>query len=112
MRHIIIIILCQLGGLNEKSAMLLPIHHLVISACGTSFFAGQYGAKIMRHLRSFDTVRTTDAGEVDPDDFPKDGGGLLVLSQSGLLFSQTVIFIHWILIITPCERCLPKNSIL
>lgn len=72
-----------LGGLDEKRDLLLPIRHLLISACGTSYFAGQYGAKIMRQLKAFDTVRATDAGEVQPEEFPKDGGGLLVVSQSG-----------------------------
>jgi glucosamine--fructose-6-phosphate aminotransferase (isomerizing) len=37
----------------------------------------------MRTLHSFETIQVVDAAEVTAESFPKRGGGLLVLSQSG-----------------------------
>ena len=59
------------------------INNLVLSACGTSLYASEYGALLMRHLRSFDTVQVVDAAECNFDMFPLKDGGLCVLSQSG-----------------------------
>lgn len=73
----------KLGGLQANSDMLLSIKHLVVGACGTSLFAGMYGAALFRALRVFDTVQTVDAAEVTADSFPPSAGGLLVISQSG-----------------------------
>eukprot|EP01006_Ploeotia_vitrea_P031171 TRINITY_DN63464_c0_g1_i1.p1 TRINITY_DN63464_c0_g1~~TRINITY_DN63464_c0_g1_i1.p1 ORF type:complete len:711 (-),score=414.30 TRINITY_DN63464_c0_g1_i1:146-2278(-) len=73
----------KLGGLNMNRDMLLGIRHLVIAACGTSLYAGMYGALLMRSLDSFDTVQTIDASEVQDHSLPKNQGGLLVVSQSG-----------------------------
>lgn len=75
--------LVKLGGLQANSAMLLNIRHLCIAACGTSLYAGMYGAALFRSLRCFDTIQTMDAAEVVMDSFPPHEGGLLVLSQSG-----------------------------
>lgn len=73
----------KLGGLETNAEMLLKMHNLVIAACGTSLYAGMYGACILRALKTFDTVQTVDASEVTADTFPLTDGGLLVLSQSG-----------------------------
>jgi glucosamine--fructose-6-phosphate aminotransferase (isomerizing) len=73
----------KLGGLDANLNLLLGIKHLIIAACGTSYFAGQYGAKMMRILRCFETVRVVDAAELDVDDFPTEDAGLLVITQSG-----------------------------
>lgn len=62
---------------------LLPVSHLVISACGTSYFAGLYGAKLMRSLKAFQTVQVEDAAETVPESFPPKEGGICVVSQSG-----------------------------
>lgn len=73
----------KLGGLQAKQETLAKINHLVIAACGTSLFASQYGAAIMRYLNAFDSVQTVDAAEMIQDSLPAQGGGLLVVSQSG-----------------------------
>mmetsp|Transcript_17339 Transcript_17339/g.24081 ORF Transcript_17339/g.24081 Transcript_17339/m.24081 type:complete len:653 (+) Transcript_17339:167-2125(+) len=73
----------KLGGLDSRRAQLLNIKHLLIVGCGTSLYAGMVGAKIMRDVSSFETIRTVDASELTRADFPKQNGGILVLSQSG-----------------------------
>jgi len=73
----------KLGGLDSSRASLKTIRHLLIVGCGTSYYAGLAGAKIMRSLSALETVRVIDASEVSKNDFPKEGGGVLALSQSG-----------------------------
>lgn len=73
----------KLGGLEENKDWLLNIRHLVIAACGTSFYSGLYGAKLMRFMRCFDTIQVIDAAELDQHDFPPKNAGLLVITQSG-----------------------------
>eukprot|EP01112_Ceratiomyxa_fruticulosa_P018570 TRINITY_DN5967_c0_g2_i1.p1 TRINITY_DN5967_c0_g2~~TRINITY_DN5967_c0_g2_i1.p1 ORF type:complete len:650 (-),score=110.85 TRINITY_DN5967_c0_g2_i1:327-2276(-) len=73
----------KLGGLDDSKDLLLPVRHLIITGCGTSFFAGQMGAKIMRYLNSFETVQVIDSAEVGRESFPRTGGGVLLISQSG-----------------------------
>ena len=72
-----------LGGLQENAERMLSIQDLLIAACGTSLNAGLYGAKLMRSLGSFRTVTTIDAAGATSCDLPREGGGLLVVSQSG-----------------------------
>lgn len=73
----------KLGGLERNKDTLLDIKHLVIAACGTSYHAGLYGALALRALKAFETVQVVDASEITRHHFPKDGAGLLVISQSG-----------------------------
>lgn len=73
----------KLGGLEQNKEWLLKIKHLIIAACGTSYYSGLYGAKLMRQLKSFETIQVIDAAELDSDDFPTKNAGLLVISQSG-----------------------------
>jgi len=75
----------QIGGLNDRSEMLHKINHLIILACGTSFNAGLVGAKYMRELRAFDSVRVIDAAEFCIYDIPQlhSDYGVLAVSQSG-----------------------------
>jgi len=73
----------KLGGLDKNRDSLKSIRHLIIAACGTSYFAGIAGSQIMRHLRSFETIQVIDAAELTETDLPVAGGGLLVISQSG-----------------------------
>jgi glucosamine--fructose-6-phosphate aminotransferase (isomerizing) len=47
----------KLGGLDKNKDSLKHIHHLVIAACGTSYFSGLAGAQIMRYMRSFETIQ-------------------------------------------------------
>jgi glucosamine--fructose-6-phosphate aminotransferase (isomerizing) len=71
---------------HERHATLhttVGVNHLVMAACGTSYFAGLYGAKLMRMLGCFDTVQVFDAAEINRDVYSRDDRGLLVLSQSG-----------------------------
>jgi len=63
--------------------VLLPVHNLIVTGCGTSFFAGQFGARIMRHLNTFDTVQAIDSAELGIDTFPRAAGGVCLISQSG-----------------------------
>ncbi|EFA75629.1 glutamine-fructose-6-phosphate transaminase [Heterostelium album PN500] len=73
----------KLGGLEEAKELLLPIKNLIITGCGTSYFAGQLGAKIMRYLGAFDTIQVIDAAEVSRDSLPHTNAGILMISQSG-----------------------------
>ena len=73
----------KLGGLDENKDEMLQIQNLLISACGTSYFASLYGAKIMQSIGAFNTITVEDASEVYRDTFPASHAGLLVLSQSG-----------------------------
>jgi glutamine---fructose-6-phosphate transaminase (isomerizing) len=73
----------KLGGLEQNKELLIGIKHLVIAACGTSYHAALYGARLMRSLNAFETVQVIDAAELTRADFPPNNGGLLVISQSG-----------------------------
>ncbi len=74
----------KLGGLNESSAELLNIDHLIILGCGTSYHSGLVGAKYFRQLRAFKTVQVFDASEFTIHDLPQNVEiGVLLLSQSG-----------------------------
>jgi len=74
----------KLGGLASNAHSLTKIKHLVIVACGTSFYAGLMGAHYMSMLNSFWTIQVIDAAELEDFHLPSPGtGGLLVISQSG-----------------------------
>lgn len=73
----------KLGGLDANRDRMLSIHNLVISACGTSYYASLYGAKLMNYLSSFNMVNVIDASEFSHDSIPPIDAGMLVLSQSG-----------------------------
>lgn len=72
-----------LGGLDMNREMLGEVHNLLLTGCGTSKYAAEFGAKVMRDLCSFDTVSTLDSAEVRRSDIPKRNGALLAVSQSG-----------------------------
>lgn len=75
----------RLGGFEQNKDWLTNIQHLIIAACGTSMYAGSYGAHLMKHMKCFETVQVIDAAELSSDDFPSSSknAGLLVISQSG-----------------------------
>lgn len=74
----------KLGGLSANRDSLFRVKHLVIAACGTSFYSGLAGAHFMMMLESFETVQVLDAAELEEFQLPAAGdGGLLVISQSG-----------------------------
>ena len=75
-----------LGGLDAHENDIVKIKNLVLSACGTSLNAARYAEKIMKTLRSFDSVVSLDAAETDAKDFPGSDPketGVVVVSQSG-----------------------------
>jgi glucosamine--fructose-6-phosphate aminotransferase (isomerizing) len=53
-----------LGGMDKNAEMLGGIKNLLLTGCGTSRHAAEFGAKIMRDLDCFDTVSVLDAAEV------------------------------------------------
>lgn len=75
----------KLGGLLENERSLVGVKHLIIAACGTSLYAGLFGAHLMRIMNSFETVQGTshltvrfyfsfsilviDAAEIDDQNF-------------------------------------------
>lgn len=84
----------KLGGLDRCAHQLRKVEHLIVLGCGTSFFAGQYGAHFFKHLCQFHTVQIFDGADFDVHDLPKgstavqaspEGSNvaLLFVSQSG-----------------------------
>jgi glucosamine--fructose-6-phosphate aminotransferase (isomerizing) len=72
-----------LGGLDNNVEKMMKIKNLMLTGCGTSKNAAEFGAKIMRDLDCFDSVNVLDSAEVRRSDIPKRNGGLLAVSQSG-----------------------------
>lgn len=72
-----------LGGLDRNRDRLSLIRNMVFAACGTSLYASQYGAKLMRDMGAFDTCYAQDAAELRVQDIPSSGGGMVAVSQSG-----------------------------
>lgn len=73
----------KLGGFDANRTALIGINHLLIVACGTSYYAGLYGAKIYKLLSCFQTVQVFIASEFSESDLPEEGAGVLLISQSG-----------------------------
>jgi glucosamine--fructose-6-phosphate aminotransferase (isomerizing) len=73
----------KLGGLDQHTEKLKEIDHLVIAACGTSYFAGKYAEYLMRLLGCFDYVEARIASELGKHDLDIKKGGFLSVSQSG-----------------------------
>lgn len=72
-----------LGGLDKNAEMLSSVRHLLLTACGTSRHAAEFGAKIMRDLDCFETVAVMDSAEVRRNDIPKHHSAVIAVSQSG-----------------------------
>ena len=72
-----------LGGLDAKRDILKEIDHLLLTGCGTSKFAAEFGAKLMRELGCFHTVSVMDSAEVRNFDIPHYRGAVVAVSQSG-----------------------------
>jgi glucosamine--fructose-6-phosphate aminotransferase (isomerizing) len=72
-----------LGGLDSNKDRLSTINNFMLTGCGTSLYAAQFGAKLMRDLDCFDNVVAMDSAEVRRSEIPKRHGGLLAVSQSG-----------------------------
>ncbi|CAN0313307.1 unnamed protein product [Pylaiella littoralis] len=72
-----------LGGLDRNADKLATIRNLMFAACGTSLYASQYGAKLIRDLGAVDSCSAHDAAELRVQDIPKSHGGIIAVSQSG-----------------------------
>ena len=72
-----------LGGLDAKRDILNEIDNLMMTGCGTSKFAAEFGAKLMRELGCFHTVSVMDSAEVRTYDIPHHRGAVMAVSQSG-----------------------------
>ena len=70
----------KLGGMDTNREKLVEIEHLLIGACGTSYYASLYGQYLMRELGCFKSVEVKIASEITDDDFPLTKGGLLCVS--------------------------------
>ena len=53
-----------LGGLDKNRELMETIQNLLLTGCGTSKHAAEFGAKIMRDLDCFDMVSVLDSAEV------------------------------------------------
>jgi len=73
----------KLGGLDANHRRLKQIDNLIIAACGTSYYAGVFGAKLMRKMGVFNTVQLTIGSEASEEIFPAQNAGLLSITQSG-----------------------------
>jgi glucosamine--fructose-6-phosphate aminotransferase (isomerizing) len=70
----------KLGGFEEHKEELIGIKHLMIVACGTSYYAALYGARMFKLLGCFDTVQVFIASELTEEDFPESDAGVLAIS--------------------------------
>ncbi|CDW89005.1 glucosamine-fructose-6-phosphate aminotransferase [Stylonychia lemnae] len=73
----------KLGGLEQHEEKLASVQNLIIAACGTSFYAGQYAEYLMRELNIFQYVEAKIASEITDIDLNIKNGGFLSVSQSG-----------------------------
>lgn len=73
----------MLGGLKLKEEHILGIDNLILSACGTSFYACQMSSHIFKKLECLNTIQVLDASEVVEEDFKIANAGMCAVSQSG-----------------------------
>lgn len=55
-----------LGGLDTHKRDLVLVRNMLLTGCGTSKYAAEYGAKLMRDMDCFETVSVLDSAEVAP----------------------------------------------
>jgi glucosamine--fructose-6-phosphate aminotransferase (isomerizing) len=72
--------LVKLGGLEQNEERLIHIDNMIIAACGTSFYAGQYAEHLMRELDVFQYVEAKIASEITSADLSLKNGGFLSVS--------------------------------
>ncbi len=72
-----------LGGLDMNADKMATLKNVLLTGCGTSRYAAELGAKIMRDLDCFESVAVMDSAEVRRSDVPKRNGGVFAVSQSG-----------------------------
>ena len=73
-----------LGGFERAKEELILIKNMVICANGHSCIAAQYGANIMRQLRTFNTVKVISGEDMSKRELESlRYAGFMTLSQSG-----------------------------
>lgn len=73
----------HLGGLSPVEKSFDHITSLLFVACGTSLYAGQWGAVWFRRLLELHSISTLDASEWDSTQWARDNTAYCFLSQSG-----------------------------
>jgi len=78
----------KLGGMDQYTAPLMKVRHLILLGCGTSYHAGMWSLDLFKSLEIFDTVSIYDGAEFSIRDIPRDGKSIascvaIFLSQSG-----------------------------
>ncbi len=74
----------KLGGLEYHAERLKTINNIVLLGCGTSYYAGLYGAYFFKWLCGFNVVQTIDGADLTEQDIPRQGNtAFILISQSG-----------------------------
>lgn len=73
----------KLGGLETREDDLKAVENLVIGACGTSLYSGQFAAILMRRFHVFQSVSTQTASDITEDYLYPRNTGVLSITQSG-----------------------------
>lgn len=73
----------KLGGLDSMHDELIEIDNLIISAMGTSLYAGMFGEGLMMQFWCFDSVRAIESTSITENYFRAKNQALLAISQSG-----------------------------
>jgi glucosamine--fructose-6-phosphate aminotransferase (isomerizing) len=73
----------RLGGLEEIKEKFLQVKNLILLGCGTSLHACQFGAHLFSSLKLMNTVQAIDGSEMYLKSLPKQGAGIIAISQSG-----------------------------
>jgi glucosamine--fructose-6-phosphate aminotransferase (isomerizing) len=72
-----------LGGLDQNIAKFQNVNSVLLTGCGTSKYASEFGAKLMRDLGCFDVAFVLDAAEIRRSDISVKNGCVIAVSQSG-----------------------------
>lgn len=73
----------MLGGLKSKEEQISNIDNLILSACGTSYYASLMASHIFKKLECLNTIQVIDASEITEEDFLLKNAGFCAVSQSG-----------------------------
>lgn len=73
----------RLGGLEEIRDRFLQVKNLILLGCGTSLHACQFGVHLFNSLKLMNTVQAIDGSEMYLKSLPKQGAGVIAISQSG-----------------------------
>jgi glucosamine--fructose-6-phosphate aminotransferase (isomerizing) len=72
-----------LKGLEDAKESLMTVKNLVITGCGSSLHAAQFGQAMFRSLGLMNTVSAVNASQLTKQDLPNDAPGVIAISQSG-----------------------------